>query len=405
MDIEVFLTELLVGLLLLLLGARYFFGNWFRKVRRSLLSAFLMEYFGALVKLRLPLTHGIGSCSKMLSRGSRRDLSDVEQNLAEGLLIGDALAGIPRRKKSLPGRALQKLEAWQPFPQPRLISAAEAETLRIGEMSGDLAGAFKLLLGERRRYEQIRIWMTGSLLYPLAVLVVAGGVLTGLFVYVIPKFKQMFTELGIALPEMTRATFNGSQFVRSFWLWLLLLLLLARLVVPRIRRTRPLLRARAPVRELMLRLPDWVAYHLPPLRRAMLAEFCTELAMLIRVGSPAHRALRVLADGTMNSRLRDRIRNAAELCEKGEQLPTALEKSGLDPRVAWFGRAAGDAAELAASLSQLAEDYRARVSWGVALGGRLVPPLMILGLGCVVGFVVISLFLPLVKLAMSLGGG
>ena len=154
-DPESFLLQALLVVLLLLLGARYFFANWFRKVRRSLLSAFLMEYFGALVKLRLPLTQGIGSCSKMLSRGSRRDLSDVEQNLAEGMLIGDALASVPRRRKSVVGRALRKLESWQPFPQSRLITAAEAETLRIGEMSGNLAGAFKLVLGRRRRYEQI----------------------------------------------------------------------------------------------------------------------------------------------------------------------------------------------------------------------------------------------------------
>ena len=189
----------------------------------------------------------------------------------------------------------------------------------------------------------------------------------------------------------------------SFWSLLLLLALLARLVVPRIRRMRPLLRGRAPLREWTLRLPDWVAFHIPPLRRAMLAEFCTELAMLIRVGSPAHRVLRLLAEGTMNPWFRDRIRSAAELCEKGEQLPAALEKSGLDRRAAWFARATDDPAELADSLSQLAADYRARISWGVALGGRLLPPLLILGIGCIVGFVVISLFVPLVKLAMSLG--
>jgi type II secretory pathway component PulF len=126
--------------------------------------------------------------------------------------------------------------------------------------------------------------------------------------------------------------------------------------------------------------------------------------MLVRVGAPAHRALGLLAEGTMNPWFRDHIRVAAGLCEKGEPLSTALEKAGLDRRAAWFGRAAGDAAELADSLGQLAEDYRTHVSWIIAIGGRLAPPLMILGIGCIVGFVVISLFMPLVKLMMSLGG-
>jgi type IV pilus assembly protein PilC len=374
-------------------------------IRRKLLSAFLLEYFGAMVKVRLPMTQGIGSCSKMLSRESRSDLSDVEQNLAEGMLIGDALANVPRRKKSLLGRLIQKLEAWRPFPQSRLISAAEAETLRIGEMSGDLAGAFNLVLQERRRYEEIRTWMIGAALYPVYVLLFGAGVPFVIFTFIIPKFRQIFTELDLTLPPMTQMTVQAAGFLRDELPSLLLLLALAVLLVRWLWRTRPLRRRRAPLRELMFRLPDWVAYHIRPLRRAMQAEFCTELAMLVRVGSPPHRALRVLADGTMNSWFRDRIRKAADLCEKGDPLPTALEKSGLDPRVAWFGRAADDPAELAESLGQLAEDYRSRVSWGVTLAGRLLPPLTILGFGWVVAFVVISLFLPLVKLAMSLGGG
>jgi type II secretory pathway component PulF len=382
----------------------YTFGNWFRKVRRNLLSAFLIEYFGALAKLRLPLTQGIEACSRMLSRGSRRDLADVERNLEEGMLIGDALANVPRWRNSFNDHLTRNFQACQPFPQARLVTAAEAETLRIGEMSGDLAGAFKLVLQERRQYEELHIWMTGACLYPLSVLIVAASVLSGICLYIIPKFKQMFIELDVTLPTMTQATIQGADFMKNLWFWLLLLLLLARLVIPRLRRMRPLLRKRARLRDLIFRLPQLIAYHIPPLRRAMLAEFCTELAMLIRVGAPAHRALRLLAEGTMNPWFRDRIRVAAGLCEKGEHLSTALEKAGLDRRAAWFGRAAGDAAELADSLGQLAEDYRARISWFIAVGGRLVPPLVILGIGCVVGFVVISLFLPLVKLANALGG-
>jgi type II secretory pathway component PulF len=382
----------------------YVFGNWFRKIRRNLLSAFLMEYFGALAKLRLPLTQGIGSCRRTLSRGSRRDLSDVERNLGEGMLIGDALANVPRWKDSFADRLTRSFQDCQAFPQARLVTAAEAETLRIGEMSGDLAGAFKLVLHERRRYEEIRAWLAEAFFYPISVVIVAGGIMSGIFVYIIPKFKQMFMELDVTMPVMTQMTIEGANFMYNLWLWLLLLLLLARLVVPRLKRMRPLLRGRAPLRDLILRLPQLTAYYVPPLRRAMLAEFCTELAMLIRVGAPAHRALNLLADGTMNPWFRDRIRVAAELCESGEPLATALEEAGLDRRAAWFGRAAGDATELADSLGQLAEDYRMRVSWVVAVGGRLLPPLVILGIGCVVGFIVISLFLPLVKLANSLGG-
>jgi type II secretory pathway component PulF len=403
-EIATTLLAVVMGGLVIWGSIAYTFGNWFRKLRRSLLSAFLMEYLGALAKLRLPLTQGLGSCSRMLSRGSRRDLSDVERNLEEGMLIGDALANVPRWRDTITDRLTRLFQECQPFPQARLITAAEAETLRIGEMSGDLAGAFNLVLHERRRYEEIRAWMAEACFYPLSVLIVVFSILSGVCVYIIPKFNQMFKELEVQLPGMTQATVKGADYMQDLWLWLLLVLLLARLLIPRLRRMRPLLRGRAGLRDMVFRLPQLIAYQIPPLRRAMLAEFCTELAMLIRVGAPAHRALSLLAEGTMNPWFRDRIRVAAGLCEKGEPLATALENAGVDRRAAWFGRAAGDAAELADSLGQLAEDYRARVSWAITVGGRLLPPMVILGIGCVVGFIVISLFLPLVKLAMSLTG-
>jgi type IV pilus assembly protein PilC len=387
-------------LFFLYLAWRLFGEHWTHKLRRSLLSAFLMEYFGAMARLRLPMTQGIGSCSNMLSRGSRRELADVEQNLAEGMLIGDALATIPRWKKSFRGRRVPN-----PHPDARLISPAEAETLRIGEMSGDLAGAFKLVLQERRRYAELRTWMIGAFLYPLYVLVIMAGVLFGVFTFIVPKFRQIFTELDISLPSMTQMTVRGGDFVRDEWYWLPALLIATLMIVCGLWRMRPMLRPRVPLRGRVRRLVDRMAYRIPPLRRALLAEFCTELAMLIRVGSPAHRALRLLADGTMNSWFRDRIRTAADLCEKGEHLSEALEKAGLDRRAAWFGRAAEGPAELADALGELADDYRGRVAWGLAISGRLAPPALILGLGIIVAVVVISLFLPLVKLATALSSG
>jgi len=382
----------------------YAFWSCYLKVRRNLLGAFLMEYLGMLAKLRLPLTQGAESCSRMLSRGSQRDLADVGRNLEEGMLIGDALANVPRWGSSFSDRLTRGLNNLRPYPQSRLVTAVEAETLRIGEMSGDLAGALNLVLQERRRYEEIRAWMTAALLYPVSVLLAVGAVLSGICLFIVPKFKQIFTELDIALPPMTQRTIQGADVMMGLWFWLIWLLALAWMVIPRLRRMRPLLRRRASLRDLIFRLPYLVAYYIPPLRRAMLAEFCTELGMLIRVGAPAHRALGLLAEGTMNPWFRDRIRAAAGLCEKGEHLSTALEKAGLDRRAAWFGRAASDEVELADSLGGLAEDYRARVSWVVSVGGHLIPPLLIIGIGFIVGFVVISLFMPLVKLMLSLGG-
>jgi type II secretory pathway component PulF len=119
---------------------------------------------------------------------------------------------------------------------------------------------------------------------------------------------------------------------------------------------------------------------------------------------PAHRALRLLADGTLNPWFRDRVRKAADLCEQGVPLADALDQVGLDRRAAWFARGAANAPDLSEALARLAEDCRTQTSWAAAVAGRLLPPVVVLCIGIVVGTTVLSLFLPLIKLMNSLGG-
>ena len=378
------------------------FGNPFRVVRRHLLGTFLLEHIGVMARLGLPLAQGLSACKAQPSRGSRKDLRDVEDGLSKGLLVGDALGRVPCRRKGLWDKLEHACQVVQLELKPRLVTPAEAEVLRIGEMSGDLAGAVRLVLEERRRFAQLRNWLYTAFIYPVFVLCVAGSLLAGILIYIVPKFRAMFDEYDIDLPAMTQRLERFAAASAAAWYWLVPVLLgLIWVLRARAKWVRPLMRGCGRTREFLQRLLYLIPFSLGVMRRMLLAEFCTEVAMLLRVGTPAHRALHVVAEGTMNPWFCDRVRRAAELCEGGVDLASALDKANLDRRAAWFSRGARDAANLAESLHSLADDYRARVSWSVSVAIRLVPPIVILGIGVAVGYVVIALFLPLVKMVST----
>jgi len=84
-------------------------------------------------------------------------------------------------------------------------------------------------------------------------------------------------------------------------------------------------------------------------------------------------------------------------------LSVALDKSGLDQRVGWFAHAVTNASNLVAALDILGDEYMQKVSWPLILAVRIVPPAMVMVMAVAVGLVVISLFLPLIQLMLSIG--
>jgi len=400
------LLSVLVGLALVLwILVATAIGNPIRLFRRRIFSTFLMEHLAAITRLRLPWERSLDACGARLSRGSQRDLRDVSRNLNEGLLLGDALALAPRSPGNLVERFRRLVEAFQLLPPPKLVTPAEAEVLRVGEMSGDLERAFNELLKSRRRFGELRAWMYAALLYPIAVLLVLFGVISGVLTFIVPKFKMIFFEFDAPLPVMSLLVTDVADFVKYSSYWMFPLLLLAIFIISRYSRLlRPLLRKRRLLSDLLQRAVYLLPFVHGSMRRMLLAEFCRELAMLLRVGTPVPRALRVIAEGTMNPWFRDRARRAAKLCESGIDPGAALDRVGLDHRAGWFARAAANTLDLADALHRLANDYLDHISWTASVALRLLPPIVIVCVGALVGFIVIGLFSPLVALVNLMGG-
>jgi len=401
----------MIGLLVFLIAALIavlFWGlclravwNPFRAMRRRLLSVFLLEHIGAVVRLHLPLTRGIGACATRLSHASEADLNNIEADLDAGLLLGDALGRTHLLSRGPIASALDL----PPSAGECLIRPSEAEVLRIAEMTGNLDAGVDIVLAERRRASDVRTWLLGTFAYVIAIVIVLGGVLTGIMTFIVPKFKAMFSELNVTLPRLTQLLLAGADVFarRGFFLPLLMLLIIPLFYWPS-SWGRAMTRAQRGFGEFVQRIVYFIPFIHGPLRRAQLGEFCRELSMLIRVGVPAHRALETIAEGTMNPWFRSRVAEAARLCEQGMPMGEALDRARLNKRPGWFASADASEDSIAAGLNALAETYSQSVAWPMVVAVRVAPPLMIICLGAVVGCVVIGLFLPLLQLISNMAG-
>ncbi len=366
---------------------------WLGLLRRSF-SLSVLEHLHALTRLGLPLTQGFRRCEEAgLSRGSVEDIRSIEEGLQQGWLVGDALERVSRRR-NIWQHLVRRLT---PSASRRLVSPAEAEVLRVGERSGNLADAVRLVLTERRRHDNIRASLLAVSFYPAALVVVFGGILAGLVTFVIPKFKKMFEEMDLGLPPLTRALLAAADTVGTYWFPALLALLAMGAVAA-------LARQRASGAGALSSLMDRVPGLHRSVRRVQLAEFCHELAMLLRAGTPTHQALGVIAEGAVHPWVRRRAARAAELTAQGRTLGQALDETGLDRRAAWFGHALADRTDIADALSRLGDDYAESVSWTAAVSARLIPPLLVLIVGSCAAWVAVGVFLPLVKLMGGIGG-
>lgn len=365
--------------------------------RRRMFSTFLLEHIRALTRLNLPLTNGLSQSSQRLSHGRQEALRLVTEALAEGQLVGDALASVTIESERRLGR-------WARFwPSRKLVSPAEAEVLRVGEMSGNLPEALRLAVEERRRFAEMRGQLVAEFIYPLVLAMVLSGLFALIVLVVLPRYAMIYEELGMKLPALTVHVLEMRHW-GTVHLWFLPVALIVLFIAFGLRHSlrRPFLRGAGAMSARWFEAAYAIPFHQRSMRRAQLKEFCRELAMLLRVGTPAPRALRVIAEGTLNPWFRERVRRAADLAERGAALGDALDHAGVDRRAAWFARSLADRADLSEALMRLGDDYAASFSWTVSVAARTAPPLAIMAIGALVACVVIGLFLPILKLMNSL---
>jgi type II secretory pathway component PulF len=332
-----------------------------------------------------------------------REISDL---LNSGMTLGNALNTLSRRKTKTTADAIildlrdeiikgaSLSEAMGKYPDT--FSTLFVSMVRAGEASGAVSESLERLGSHYERVLEAREKVMMAMTYPAIVL--AAGVFTIIFVmvFVIPKFSQVFAELGATLPLPTRILIGTSSFMMSYG-WLMALLSVGGFIA--FRRY-----IRTPAGELwwhrqMLKFP--VVHRI--ITANAFGQFARTLGALLHNGVPVLQALSIVENTVGNKVIAREIREARDRVTDGSTIAGPLAAGKVFPPLLTDMLAIGEeSGDMAGSLGHIAERYDDELDRSIKVLTTVLEPVMILFIAVGVGFVAISMLMAVFELTSGL---
>jgi len=281
---------------------------------------------------------------------------------------------------------------------PQVFDPLYASMVRAGEVGGVLDLVLNRLARFREKAAEIRAKVSGALIYPIILTIVAVVVVSAVIIFVIPKFQEIFESFSISLPGVTQLLLDISLFVVTYWYvvfgtpFLLLLLHFA------LMRRRQGYRLR--MHGLLLRVP--VVGGL--VGKSITATFSRTFGTLIQAGVPHLDALGIVRDATGNEVLLGGVEMIRRSVREGEGIARPMGETGIfDDLVTNMVDVGEETGELDKMLLKVADAYEISVDRQIEAMFKLLEPILLILMAIFVGFIVVALFLPLMEIMSSIG--
>jgi len=269
-----------------------------------------------------------------------------------------------------------------------------------GEAGGILDTIFQRLSIYIEKAVKLKRAVRSALVYPTAVVLIAGGVITLILWKVVPQFTILFESMGVDLPLPTRIVITSSKFIgglggvlTGIGIGIGIFTLKAYYGTPK---------GRYNVDKLLLKVPIFG----PLMRKIAVARFTRTMATLIASGVPILDCLEITAHTSGNAVIEEAIMNVKSAIEQGRTIVDPLKESGVFPSMVTQMIGVGEqAGALEKMLTKIADFYEEEVDSAVGDLMTAMEPLMIVVLGTVVGGIVISMYLPIFTLVGQLSSG
>jgi general secretion pathway protein F len=345
------------------------FPGLFARVRPAEVAV-MTRQLAILINAGFPLVTALDTLlAQIKTHAFRKVLAGIKDSLVEGSSFAEALS-----------------------QHPGVFSPLYVNMVRAGERSGTLEIILTRLaeINEKQTALTTRIWT--AMAYPILMTFIGAAVLFILMTFVIPNITSIFEDMNQVLPAPTRFLIAFSHLLRTYW-WAFALALVAALLGFRILRKT----------ERGLRLWDRLRITLPGsgslVRRLAVARFSRVLGSLLANGVSLIPAMGIVGSVTGNVLLADAVDRAATEVEKGQGLAPSLEAQGVFPYLSIQMIAVGEqSGELESMLDRIADVYEAEVETTVVRLTSLLEPVMILLMALVVGFIVVSICLPIFEM-------
>jgi type IV pilus assembly protein PilC len=281
---------------------------------------------------------------------------------------------------------------------PKVFDDLYTNMVEAGETGGILDGVLERLSTHIEKAVKLRRAVKSALIYPTAVVLIAGGVITLLLWKVVPIFATLFAGLEVALPLPTRIVIGLSNAVASFALPAVIILGAGGYGLKLFYGTP---QGRLLIDRIILKLPLVGSL----MRKISVGMFTRTLGTLISSGVPMLEAMEITARTSGNAVVEKAVMQVRRAIEAGRTIVDPLRETGVFPNLVVQMIGVGEqTGNLDAMLQKIADFYEDEVD--VAVGDLLtaMEPIIILFLGVVVGGVVISMYLPLFSLIGKLAG-
>ncbi|MBM3499905.1 MAG: type II secretion system F family protein [Armatimonadetes bacterium] len=280
---------------------------------------------------------------------------------------------------------------------PRVFSNLAVGLVRAGEVGGVLDDTLDRLASFLEADMALRRKVKSAMTYPILVMIVAVGIVLFLVTFILPKFIALFEELGVQeFPLPTLMLMKASKFMTSKW-WLCIIIgVLLTIAFNRIRATKT---GRRYYDIVKLKVPVFGSLN----HKISVARFARTLSTLLSSGVPILQAMETVAGTVDNTIISEAILLSRTAIREGDTIGDPLAQSRMFPPMVVQMIAIGEeTGQLDSMLSKVADFYEAEVEAALESLTAALEPVMIVFLGFVVGFIVISMFLPLVSIIGSL---
>ncbi len=283
---------------------------------------------------------------------------------------------------------------------PTVFSMLYISMVKAGEMGGVLDEVLERLAGFMEKDFALKKKVKSALTYPVVILLMASGIVFFLVTYILPTFVALFEGMSLALPLPTQILIAVTKGARNpaVMIPVFILLCVGGFLVGQYIRTPA---GRKQYDMMRLNIPVFGLLN----RKVAISRFCRTLGTLLSSGVPIMQALEIVGRASGNEIIAMTVTKVRESIREGESIASPLGASGMFPPMVTQMVAVGEeTGNLDAMLSKIADFYDTEVEYMLASLTSMLEPIMIVGMGGIVGFIVISVFLPLYQLIGNIGG-
>jgi len=273
---------------------------------------------------------------------------------------------------------------------PKVFSRLYVSMVRAGEIGGILDEVLNRLATQLEKEDSIRRAVKSAMVYPIMIGSFAILVLIGMVMFLIPVFANMYNDLGGELPSLTRFMVSLSDIMTGYWYIVFPAIIL---VIWGIRRLKHTKRGTEMWDRFKLRIPMGIG---EIVRKLAVARFSRTLGTLVTSGVPILQAIEITGQAAGNIVIENAMKDVQQSVKEGQSITGPLENIKVFPAMVTQMISVGEeTGSLDAMLGKIADFYEDEVNASVKSLTSILEPILMLGVGAIVGTVVISMYLPI----------